>query len=119
MDTKRIGNLEGNKSRGRLVRLQGDCIKIGVTGKEREGVYWIHLTEDRDQYLTLVSTIMELQVDKELGISRLLFSGGILPHRGSWLVSWLLAVYSELHTKLINDLCEQSLVLFNVKSWGI
>jgi hypothetical protein len=57
-----IGNLEGNKSVERLMHLRGDYIINGVTGKEWEGADWINLTQDRDQWLTPVSTKMNLQV---------------------------------------------------------
>jgi hypothetical protein len=57
-----VGNLEENKSLRRLMLLQGDYIEISVTGKVWEGVDWIHLTQNGDQWLTLVSTIMNLQV---------------------------------------------------------
>jgi hypothetical protein len=39
-----------------------DNIRMDVGGAEWEGVDWIHLAEDRDQWWVLVNTIMNLQV---------------------------------------------------------
>jgi hypothetical protein len=48
------------------VNVRMDLMEIGW-----EGVDWIHLAQDRDQWLALVNTVMNLRVPKKAGISRL------------------------------------------------
>jgi hypothetical protein len=44
------------------MRLRGDYIKFGIKVKEWEGVDWIHLTQDGDQWWDIVNTTIHLGV---------------------------------------------------------
>jgi hypothetical protein len=42
---------------------------MNVAGIVSEGVDWIHMTQDRDQWLFLAFTVMNLWLHKERGIA--------------------------------------------------
>jgi hypothetical protein len=48
---------------------EDDNIRMDVRETGWEFVDWIHLTQDRDQWRTLVNTIMNLRAHKRRGIS--------------------------------------------------
>jgi hypothetical protein len=52
-----VGKPEGKRPPGRPRRRWVDNIKIGW-----DGVDWIELAQDRDQWRALVKTVMDLQV---------------------------------------------------------
>jgi hypothetical protein len=41
----------------------GDNIKMGLGEIRSEGVHWIHLAKDRDQWQDLVNTVMNIRVN--------------------------------------------------------
>jgi hypothetical protein len=53
-----VGKPEGKRLLGRPRRRWEDNIKIDTTKVGREGVYWIRLAQDRDQWRTFVDTVM-------------------------------------------------------------
>jgi hypothetical protein len=57
-----VGKPEGKRSLGRLKHRWEDNIKIHLTEIGWEGVYWIHLVQDRDQWQALVNTVINLRV---------------------------------------------------------
>jgi hypothetical protein len=57
-----MGRLEGKRPLGRLRRRWVDNIKIDLREKGWDGMDWIDLAEDRDQWRVLVDTVMNLQV---------------------------------------------------------
>jgi hypothetical protein len=56
------GKPKGKRPLGRLRRRWVDNIKIDLRGKGWDGVDWIDLAQDRDQWRTLVNTVMNLRV---------------------------------------------------------
>jgi hypothetical protein len=52
--------LEGKRPLERPRRRWGCSIRMGLREVGWEGVNWIHLSEDRDQWRTLVNTVMNL-----------------------------------------------------------
>jgi hypothetical protein len=46
----------------RLRRRWGDNIRMDLRKIEWEGVDWMHLAQDREQWRTLVNTVMNLRV---------------------------------------------------------
>jgi len=57
-----VENPEGEKPFGRPTHIWEDNIRIDLTDKGCEGVDWKHMTQDRDQWLALANTVMNLQV---------------------------------------------------------
>jgi hypothetical protein len=55
-----VGTPEGNKLPGRPRRRWVDNIKMDLIGYD--GMDWIDLAQDRDQWWALVNTVMNLQV---------------------------------------------------------
>jgi hypothetical protein len=59
-----VGKPEAKRPLGRLWRRWQNNIKMDLREKGWEGVDWIYLAQDRDQWLVLVNTIMNLRVPK-------------------------------------------------------
>jgi hypothetical protein len=57
-----VWKLEGKTSRGRPRRRWVDNIKIDLREIEWDGVVWIELAQDRDQWRGPVNTVMNLRV---------------------------------------------------------
>jgi hypothetical protein len=57
-----VGKLEGRRPLGRPRHRWVDNIKIDLREIEWDGVDWIDLTQDRDQWRALVNMVMKLQV---------------------------------------------------------
>jgi len=55
-----VGKPEGKRPSGRHRRIWEDNIRMNVKETGWEGVDWIILAQDRDQWRTLVNTIMYL-----------------------------------------------------------
>jgi hypothetical protein len=53
-----VGKPEGMRLLGESRRRWEDNIKINLKETEWDGVDWIHLAQDRDQWRALVSTVM-------------------------------------------------------------
>jgi hypothetical protein len=56
-----VGKREGKRPLGRRRRRWADNIKIDLRQIEWDGVDWIDLAQDRDQWRALVNTVMNLQ----------------------------------------------------------
>jgi hypothetical protein len=52
--------LEGNRPFGRCRHIREDNIRMELTENGWEGVYWIQLVQDRNQWQDLVTTVMNL-----------------------------------------------------------
>jgi hypothetical protein len=57
-----VGKPEGRRQLGRPRRRLVDNIKMDLREIEWDGMNWIDLTQDRDQWRALVKTIMNLRV---------------------------------------------------------
>jgi hypothetical protein len=57
-----VGNPERKRPLGRLRRRWVDNIKIDLREIGWDGVNWIDLAQDRDQWRALVNTVMKLRV---------------------------------------------------------
>jgi hypothetical protein len=57
-----MGNPEGKSPLGRQRRRWVDNIKIDLTEIEWGGMDWIDLAQERDQWMALVNTVMNLRV---------------------------------------------------------
>jgi transcription termination factor 2 len=57
-----LGKAEGKRPLGRLRRRWVDNIKMDLREIGWDGMDWIDLTQDRDQWRALVNTVMNLQV---------------------------------------------------------
>jgi len=57
-----VGKPEGKKPPGRTKCRLKDNIRKDLRETGREGVGWIHLSQDRDHWWPLVNTILNLQV---------------------------------------------------------
>jgi hypothetical protein len=57
-----MGNPEGKRSLGRPRRRWVDNIQLNFTETGWDGMDWIGLAEDRDQWRALVNTVMNLRV---------------------------------------------------------
>jgi hypothetical protein len=57
-----VGNAEGKRSLGRRRRRWVDNIKMGLREIGWDGMDWIDLAQDRDQWRTLVNAVMNLRV---------------------------------------------------------
>jgi hypothetical protein len=59
---KLVGKPEGKRPLGRPRRRWVDNIKMDLGEMGWDGVYWIDLALDRDQWRALVNTVMNLRV---------------------------------------------------------
>jgi hypothetical protein len=57
-----VGKPGGNRPLGRLRRRWVDNIKIGLREIGLDGMDWIELAQDMDQWRALVNTVMNLRV---------------------------------------------------------
>jgi hypothetical protein len=57
-----VSKCEGKRQFGRPRRIREDNIKMDLREIGLEGVDWIHLAQDRDQWRVLVNTVMNLRV---------------------------------------------------------
>jgi hypothetical protein len=57
-----VGKLEGKRALGISRRVWVDNIKMDLREIQCDGMDWISLVEDRNQWWALVNTIMSLQV---------------------------------------------------------
>jgi hypothetical protein len=57
-----VGKPEGKSPLGRPRRRWVANIKMDLRGIGRDGVDWIELVQDRDQWRALVNTVMNLRV---------------------------------------------------------
>jgi hypothetical protein len=57
-----VGKPEGKRPVGRRRRTWEGNIRMGLREIWCEGVDWIHLTQDTDQWRALVNTVMNLEI---------------------------------------------------------
>jgi hypothetical protein len=57
-----VGKPERKRPLERTRRIWEDNIKVDRREIERNGIDWIHLAQDRDQWRTLVNMVMKLRV---------------------------------------------------------
>jgi hypothetical protein len=57
-----VGKDERKRRLGTHRRTWEDNIKNDLSEKDLEGVDWVHLTQDMDQWLALVSAVMNLDL---------------------------------------------------------
>jgi hypothetical protein len=57
-----VGKTEGKRPLEKPKRRRKDAVLIGLSGLGREGMHWIHLSQDRDNSQALVNTVMSFQV---------------------------------------------------------
>jgi hypothetical protein len=57
-----VGKPEGKRALGRPRRRWVDTIKLDLRGTGWDGMDWIDLSQDRDQWRVLVNTVMNLRV---------------------------------------------------------
>jgi hypothetical protein len=57
-----MGKPEGKRPLGRLRHRWVDYIKIDLREKEWDGMDWIDLAQDKDQWRALANTVMNLRV---------------------------------------------------------
>jgi hypothetical protein len=57
-----VGKPEGKTPLGRPRSRWVDSIKIDLREIEWDGMDWIHLAQDRDQWRALVNTVMNLRI---------------------------------------------------------
>jgi hypothetical protein len=57
-----MGKPEGNRPLGRTRLRREDNIRMGLREVGWEGVDWMPVAKDRDQWLSLVNTVMNLWV---------------------------------------------------------
>jgi len=57
-----VGKPEGKRPLGRTRRRYVDNIRMDIWAMWWEGVNWIHRVQDRDQWRTVVNTVMNLRV---------------------------------------------------------
>jgi hypothetical protein len=62
-----VGNPEGKRPLGRPRRRWVDNIKMDLREIGWDGMDWIVLAEDRDQWRALVNAVMNLRVPKDAG----------------------------------------------------
>jgi hypothetical protein len=62
-----VGKPEGKRPLGRPRRKWEDNIKMNLREIGFEGVNWIHLPQERDRWLALVNTVMNLLVPQKAG----------------------------------------------------
>jgi hypothetical protein len=56
---------EGKRSLERPRRRWVDNIKMDLRAIERDGVHWIYMAQDRDQWRALVNTVLNLRVPRD------------------------------------------------------
>jgi hypothetical protein len=61
-----VGNPEGKRPLGRPRHRWVDNIKMDLSGTGWNGMDWIDLAQDRDQWSALVNAVMNLRVHKTL-----------------------------------------------------
>jgi hypothetical protein len=64
-----VGNPEGKRTLGRSRRRWVDNIKMDLRDIGWDGMDWIDLAQDRDQWRALVNTVMNFLFHKMLGSS--------------------------------------------------
>jgi hypothetical protein len=57
-----VGKPEGKRTLGRTGRRWVENIKIDLRGRVWDSTDWIDLAQDRDQWRTLMNTVMNLRV---------------------------------------------------------
>jgi hypothetical protein len=57
-----VGKPEGNRQHERRMNRWENDIRMGFRGTRRKGVVWIKLNLDRDQWRSVVNTVMNLRV---------------------------------------------------------
>jgi hypothetical protein len=57
-----VGKPEGKRLRGRFRHRWEDNIRMDLREVGREGVDWMHMAQDRDQWRAVVKTVMKLRV---------------------------------------------------------
>jgi hypothetical protein len=57
-----VGKCEGKKPLGRPRRRREGTIRMDLTEIGWEGMDWIHLAQDRDQWRDVVNTVMNLRI---------------------------------------------------------
>jgi hypothetical protein len=57
-----VGKPEGKRSLGRPRRRWMNNIKMDLRGTEWDGMDWLDVAQDRDQWRALVGTVMNLRV---------------------------------------------------------
>jgi hypothetical protein len=57
-----VGKPEGKRPLGRQIRRWVDNIKIDLREIGWEDVHWVDLAQDRDQWMALMNTVMNLRV---------------------------------------------------------
>jgi hypothetical protein len=57
-----VGKSEGKKPLGRPRRMWVDNIKMDLRGRGWDGVDWIDMAQDRDQWRALVNMVLKLRV---------------------------------------------------------
>jgi hypothetical protein len=57
-----VGKPEGNRPLGRPRRRWVDNIRMYLREREWDGIYWIDLAQDMDQWMVLVNTVMNFGV---------------------------------------------------------
>jgi hypothetical protein len=57
-----IGKPEGKRPRGRRRRRWEDNIRMDLREIGWEGVDWVHLDQERDQWRAVVNTVMNLRI---------------------------------------------------------
>jgi hypothetical protein len=62
-----VGNPEGKRPLGRPRRRWVDNIKMGLREIGWDGMDWIDLTQDMDQWMALVNAVMNLRVPQNAG----------------------------------------------------
>jgi hypothetical protein len=62
-----MGKLEGRRPLGRPRRRWVDNTKLDLREIERNGMDWIDLAQDRDQWMAPVNTVMNLRVPQNVG----------------------------------------------------
>jgi hypothetical protein len=56
-----VGKAEGKRHLGRPTRSWEDNIRMNRRETGKEGVDWIHLAQDKDQWRAVVNTVMNLR----------------------------------------------------------
>jgi hypothetical protein len=64
-----VGKPEGKRPLGRPKRRWVNNIKMDLREIGRDGMDWIDLVENKDQWRALLNTVMNLRVHKMLGSS--------------------------------------------------
>jgi hypothetical protein len=57
-----VGKLEGKRPIGRPRRRWDDNIRMDLREIGWEGVHWMHVSQDREQWRAVVNTVMNLRV---------------------------------------------------------